>query len=102
MKRDDPEYVQAGMPLVFDALGRRGDADRELATAERVWGNGMAYQISYVYAVRNDTDRALAWLERAYKQHDAGLTSILHDPMLKNLEPDPRYQALLQKLKLKQ
>ena len=52
MERDDPEYVQAGLPLVLDALGRRGDADRELATAERVWGNGMAYQIGHVHAAR--------------------------------------------------
>jgi TolB-like protein len=100
MERDDPEYVQAGLPLVLDALGRRSDADRELATAERVWGNGMAYQISYVYAARNDHDRALDWLERAYKQRDSGLVLIKHDPMLKTLEPDPRYHVLLQKLKL--
>ena len=102
MERDDPEYVQAGLPLVLDALGRRGDADRELATAERLWGNGMAYQISYVYAARNDHDRAFSWLERAYKQRDSGLPSIKYDPMLRTLEPDPRYHALLQKLKLPQ
>jgi TolB-like protein len=102
MERDDPEYVQAGLPLVLDALGRRSDADRELATAERVWGNGMAYQISYVYASRKDHDRAFGWLERAYKQHDSGLPSIKYDPMLKPLESDPRYHALLQKLKLPQ
>jgi len=81
MERDDPEYVQAGLPLVLDALGRRGDADRELATAERLCGNGMAYQISYVYAARNDHDRAFGWLERAYKQRDSGLPFIKTDPM---------------------
>jgi len=100
MERDDPQYVQAGLPLVLDALGRHSDADRELAIAERVWGSGMAYQISYVYAARNDPDRALDWLERAYKQRDGGLLAIKHDPMLKTLESDPRYHALLQKLKL--
>jgi TolB-like protein/tetratricopeptide (TPR) repeat protein len=102
MERDDPEYAQAGLPLVLDALGRRSDADRELATAERLWGNGMAYQISYVYAARNDHDRAFGWLERAYEQRDSGLPSIKFDPMLKTLEPDQRYHALLQKLKLPQ
>jgi len=100
MRRDDPQYVQAGLPLVLDALDRRSDADRELAAAEREWGNGMAYQISYVYASRNDHDRAFAWLERAYQQHDSGLPSIKFDPMLKTLETDPRYRALIQKLKL--
>ena len=102
MVRDDPEYVQAGLPLILDALGRRSDADRELATAERTWGNGMAYQISYVYTARNERDRALDWLERAYKQHDSGLAYIKLDPMLTTLEREPRYNALLQKLKLPQ
>jgi TolB-like protein len=102
MVRDDPEYVQAGLPLVLDALGRSSDADRELATAERAWGNGMAYQISYVYTARNERDRALDWLERAYKQHDSGLAYIKLDPMLTTLEREPRYNALLQKLKLPQ
>jgi hypothetical protein len=53
-----------------------------------------------VYAARNDRDRALYWLERAYEQHDAGLVSIEHDTILKTLEPDPRYHALLRKLQL--
>jgi len=60
----------------------------------------MAYQISYVYAARNDTDRALYWLERAYRQHDTGLLSIKNDPMLRNLDSDPRYKAFLRKMNL--
>jgi tetratricopeptide (TPR) repeat protein len=100
MMRDIPPYRQVGLPLALDALGRRADADRELAVAEQRWGIGMAYQISYVYASRNDPDRALYWLERAYKQHDAGLLSMLHDPMFKNIERTPQFQSLLRKMKL--
>ena len=100
IRRDDsPAYRQAGLPLALDALGRRSEADRELAIADSKW-NGMAYQISYVYAARNDIDRAMYWLESAYRLHDTGLLSLKHDPMLKNLEPDPRYKALLRKMNL--
>jgi TolB-like protein len=98
--RDIPPYRQAGLPLALDALGRHADADRELAAAEKKWGSGMAYQIAYVYASRNDSARAMEALERAYQTHDAGLVSMLHDPMLKSLEPDPRFQALLRKMRL--
>ena len=102
MMRDIAPYRQAGLPLALDALGRRADADHELAVAEQKWGVGMAYQISYVYASRNQPDRAMDWLERAYQQHDAGLISMLHDPMLKNLERNSRFDALLRKMHLSQ
>ena len=35
-----------------------------------------------------------------YRQHDAAPLVIKQDPCVKNLEPDPRYKALLWKLKL--
>jgi hypothetical protein len=43
---------------------------------------------------------AFAWLDRAYRQHDGTLPVIKQDPCVKNFEPDPRYKALLRKLKL--
>jgi TolB-like protein/DNA-binding winged helix-turn-helix (wHTH) protein/Tfp pilus assembly protein PilF len=92
-------FRQVGLPLALDALGRRADADRELGKAE-YWANGMAYQITYIYAARKDVDRAFDWLERAYRQHDTGLVWMKGDPLLKNLVPDPRYKAMLQKMKL--
>jgi TolB-like protein len=100
MNGDIPPYRQCGLPLVLDALGRHSDADRELAAAEAKWGPGMAYQISYVYASRNQLDQAMDWLERAYQTHDAGLISMLRDPMLKNLKRNPRFEALLREMKL--
>jgi TolB-like protein len=99
-EHDEPWYREAGIPLALDALGRHGDADAALATVEQHWTTGMAYQISYVYAGRGDTDRALSWLERAYRQHDAGLLYLLNDPMLVSLQGAPRFKAIVRKLKL--
>jgi len=99
MERENaPWYRQAGMPLVLDALGRRAEADRELAVFLAKYP--MAYQISYVYGGRNDAENAMLWLERAYQAHDTGLLSVKHDPMLRNIEHDPRYKALLRKMNL--
>jgi hypothetical protein len=88
------------LPLALDALGRSADADRELALAEKQWGLGMGYQISYVYASRNNPERAMYWLEQAYAQHDDGLLSMLHDPLFRNIEHDPLFTALQHKMNL--
>jgi adenylate cyclase len=100
MERENtPWYRQAGMPLVLDALGRRAESDRELAVVLAKYPL-MGYQISYVYAGRNDPENAMLWLERAYEAHDTGLLSVKHDPMLRNIEHDSRYKTLLRKMKV--
>lgn len=45
-------------------------------------------------------DQAFQWLERAYAQHDGGLTLVKVDPLLRSLRPDPRYAVLLRKMKV--
>jgi hypothetical protein len=60
----------------------------------------MAYQISYIYAARGEPEQALAWLERAYRQGDAGFLGIVKDPMLARVADTAGFKALLQKLKL--
>jgi TolB-like protein len=99
-EQEEPWYRSTGMALALDRLGRRADADHALAMAERNWGSGMAYQISYVHAARGDQDGALAWLERAYRQRDAGLLVIAHDPMLASLADNAGFKSFLGKLKL--
>ena len=58
------------------------------------------YRIAEVYAWRGERDRAIAWLERAYAQHDRLLRFLKFDPLLRNLRDDPRYSALLKKMGL--
>jgi hypothetical protein len=53
-----------------------------------------------VYAWFGNKDQAFGWLDRAYLQHDGGLTLLKVDPLLRVLRPDPRYNVLLSKLKL--
>jgi TolB-like protein len=95
-----PQFRDVGRPFALDALGRRSEADRAIALAEQKWGNGMAWNIGQFYASRNDSDRAFSWLERAYRQHDGGMSSLKTDPIYKSLHRDPRYKALLRKVNL--
>jgi TolB-like protein/tetratricopeptide (TPR) repeat protein len=93
-------FRDAGRPLVLDSLGRRAEADQALALAEEKDGGGMAYQIAYIYAARKNPDRTFYWLERAYNQHDGGLSDLKIDPYFRSLRNDPRYKSLLRKVGL--
>ena len=42
-----------------------------------------------MYAYRGESDKSFEWLERAYKQRDAGLSDIKTDPLFKNLRHGP-------------
>jgi eukaryotic-like serine/threonine-protein kinase len=89
-----------GLALAYQALGRKTEADRALAEFLEKDREIAAFQIGEVYAFRGERDRAFEWLERAYAQRDPGLSEIKGDPLLKGLEGDPRYRALLAKLGL--
>jgi hypothetical protein len=58
------------------------------------------YQIAQVYAFGGESDKSCEWLERAYKQREAGLPEIKTDPLLKNLDHDTRCTKLLKKMRL--
>jgi TolB-like protein/DNA-binding winged helix-turn-helix (wHTH) protein/tetratricopeptide (TPR) repeat protein len=53
-----------------------------------------------LYASLGDNDTAFEWLETAFQQRDGGLSWILVNVHLKNLESDPRYPVFLEKLGL--
>jgi serine/threonine protein kinase len=83
-------------------LGRHAEADAQLSAATAQYANTQAFDFAESYARRNDKEQAFKWLNRAYENRDPGITLISIDPMLRNLRGDPRYTALLRKLKLPQ
>jgi Flp pilus assembly protein TadD len=89
-----------GLALAHHALGRRGESDAALAALKSKYATEYAYQVAQVHAFRDEDDLAFEWLERAYAQRDTGLPFIKGDRLLRGLVGDPRYKALLRKLKL--
>jgi tetratricopeptide (TPR) repeat protein len=99
--RDHPGFRLQGMALAYHALGRKRESDAALAELIKNHHPEMAYQIAEVYAFRGEADNAFEWLERAYDQRDPGLPPHLKgDLWLKNIRGDPRYTALLKKMRL--
>jgi len=71
------------------------EADAALAALIQRYADVAACQIAEVYSYRGDRDHAFEWLERARRQHDAGLTGLRKEPFYENLHGDPRWEALL-------
>jgi len=61
-----------------------------------------AYEVAEIHAYRGAIDQAFVWLDRAYRQRDTDLFNVKGDPLLKNLWPDPRFDAFLRKMKLRE
>ena len=99
-KETADEGREAGLALAYQALHRTKEADAALVRLETEHASDAAMDVARSYAFRGQKDVAFKWLDRAYAQKDTQLFVIKGDPLLKNLEGDPRHQAFLRKLNL--
>lgn len=96
----DDVWRLAGLPLAYHALGRESESYAAMAELTDRFATIAAFQIAQAHAYRGEIDQAFTWLDRAYQQRDGGLSEIMGDPMLRNLESDPRYSAFLRRMRL--
>ena len=96
----DEAYRLLNLPIILQANGRKAEADEALQAQIAQWADRHAYCVALNYAYRGDHDLALQWLERAYEQKNYDLLEIVGEPLLGNLADDPRYKAILRKMKL--
>lgn len=90
----------AGLAIVYHALGRKTESDAALARHARNYGEDWPYSVAQPYAFRGEVDRAFDWLSKAYARRDPDIRFIRDDPLLARLRGDPRYNALLAKMNL--
>ncbi len=88
------------LALAQQAQSDHAAADAALQTLIDKYAVGGPFQIATVYGLRKEPDKMFEWLERAYTEHDPGLTQLLGTPFLLNYRDDPRFAALCQKLKV--
>ena len=88
-----------GLPLGQYAQGRAAQAS---AALDALVSNsaGSEFQIAEAYSYFGDADKALYWLDQAVVRLDPGIQWLRGDPLLNGLSRDPRYAALLHRLKL--
>jgi serine/threonine-protein kinase len=90
-----------GEVMVDHAQGLAEDSRRKLdAVLSTPDLGGSWYQVAQMHAWRGEPDQSFAALDRAATFHDAGLIYFKYDPFLKTLRGDPRYAALLTRMRL--
>ncbi len=88
------------LALALQIQNDRGAADAGLQKLIDENAVSGPFQIATVYGLRKEPDKMFEWLERAYTEHDPGLTQLLGTPFILNYRDDPRFAALCQKLKV--
>ncbi len=71
-KESSEAWRTIGLPIAYQALGRRSESDAALRDLIDNFAGEWAYQIAEVHAFRGEVDQAFAWLDRAYAQRDGG------------------------------
>src|SRR2546421_115891 len=94
----DESYRRFELAVAQFARGDRKAADAALADLI-AHDQGLDYQVAQVYAVRGEKEKAFEWLQIAFDNHDTGMLALLVDPLLHGLRDDPRYKALVAKMK---
>jgi len=88
------------LALTYAGMGEKTGADQALQAFIAKHANDAAYQIADIYAYRKQPDEAFSWLNRAWRQHDSGITLLLYDPFLLHYKDDPRFTAFCKKVGL--
>jgi TolB-like protein len=96
----DEGYRRFELAVAQYVVGDRQAADAALADLMAKAREGFAYQIAEVYAVRSEKDKAFEWLQIAFDDRDAGMLSLVVDPLVRGLRDDPRYKNLVAKVGL--
>jgi TolB-like protein/DNA-binding winged helix-turn-helix (wHTH) protein/Tfp pilus assembly protein PilF len=95
-------WSEVGLAHAAALAGKRDEATRivqqlEEASAQRYITGA---HIAQIYCALHQSDDAMRWLERAYKQHDTAINMIGVEPLFDNCRQDPRFQALVRRLNL--
>ena len=92
----------SGLAIYQARAGRRDEAAMTIqqVLALRDHRYVSAYGIASYYAVIGDIPQALEWLERSAAERDGAVTWIKVHPRMDPLRGEPRFRALLEKLKL--
>jgi eukaryotic-like serine/threonine-protein kinase len=100
LKEQEPIWRDQGLALAYYAVRDKEKADAALKDVLQKHQDEDPFQLAEVYAYRGEVDKAFEFLERAYEARDVGLSNMKGDPLLRNIEKDPRYNAFLKKMKL--
>jgi tetratricopeptide (TPR) repeat protein len=94
--------LAAGLGMVYGWAGRTADARRALQQIEDAARTRYVSPIyrAMVYMGLRETDAAFEWLDRAVECRDPHILHLPAKPAWDSLRKDPRFSALLRKMRL--
>jgi tetratricopeptide (TPR) repeat protein len=98
----DTKFVDSLSAMTLAWAGRREESTaltaRILQRAESEYITPAS--IAYIYVAQGDFDRAFQMLDRAAAERDPNLVGLMSNPIFDGVRKDPRYTAMLRKLRL--
>jgi len=99
-REPDPDTRGFTLALANQITGHPAEADKWISAHQSMDSRTEPYNLAELHAVRGENDLAFASLEQAYSRHDSDIVTLKMDLFLEKLRSDPRFNALLRKLKL--
>ena len=86
----------------YAMAGRKSDALKQIQDLGELAKNRYvpAFYMAAIYTGLGDKDDAFQWLDNAAEEHSDGLAFLGVDPAADSLRSDPRFQALLRRMRL--
>ena len=95
----DEIFRLTGEAIVAARTGDSAEAKRTMSRMKQLFGAAASYQYGQIHAQLGYRNRAFAEFENAIQAKDPGLIYLKMDPFLDPIRDDPRYAALLRRLK---
>jgi hypothetical protein len=89
----------ARLALLAARTGDRAEAERRMAQMKRLNTGTFPFQYGQIYAQLGDRDRAFAEFDIAIRTKEYGLALLKMSRFLDPIRGDPRYAALLRRLR---
>jgi tetratricopeptide (TPR) repeat protein len=102
LRLEDTAEVRIALAQTLAVAGRRGEARRILMDlkSQPTVSFISPFNLATVHVALGDNEKGLALLERAYASHSEDLTFVKVDPRLAPLRSEPRFHALLLRMRL--
>jgi TolB-like protein/Tfp pilus assembly protein PilF len=97
---DDPYWKNYCEIIVLWNMGKQDESRKLLGKFEIENKESGPFQIAELYAWRNEKEKALEWLDLAFKYEDPGLGDIKASPFLRSIRDDPRYKDVVKKMNM--
>jgi serine/threonine-protein kinase len=95
----DDLYRMTGEAILAARTRDGAGAATRIARLQQLAGDAASYQYGQIHAQLGEVDLAFAALDKALEVKDPGLITLKKDPVMDPIRPDPRFAALLKRLK---